>query len=200
MLEECAWGHTRRETQQMFEVLPGMLARAGIGIAAVDLFAAGLGPGSFSGSRMAVAAARAFALPGRKQAVGISSGEALAHDLLLKTRADTVVIVGNARRGQVWHAAFGRGNMRPAMHGTWALQPVDRLAAILPAGATVAGPDWDQLSDVLKAAGRERVCLVEENCYPSAAGVGTLAVRSVGMEQPVDGMLPIYLHPAVGAH
>jgi len=192
-----AWEHTWFQNQQLFALLPGLLDESGLTMDAIDTIAVGIGPGSFAGCRVAVSAARAFAIPDGKRVIGLSSGEALAWDLLQETNAETVVVIGDARRQHAWYGCFGRGEQWPVMTKEWSLQPVDQLAAVLPAGAVIAGPDWDRISSVLKHACPESSKLVEENRVPTAATLGLLSGRRVREGAPAGPVSPIYLHPAV---
>src|SRR5690349_6667536 len=57
------------------------LAQAGLTLAQIDLFAVGLGPGSFTGVRIGVATAKGLALAERKPIVGITSLQVLARGM-----------------------------------------------------------------------------------------------------------------------
>ena len=90
--------------------LGAALEAAHIPLPQIDRFAAGLGPGSFSGTRAAVAALQGMALPGQKPLVGVSSAAALAFALLTARAAQhihtPVAVIGDARRERLWCAVF----------------------------------------------------------------------------------------------
>ena len=197
VLATRTWEYTWRQTQQLFAVLPEMLGGANVELCAVDVFAAGIGPGSFAGCRMAVSASRAFAVPGGKCVFGISSGEALAHDIFQETDAETVVVVGDARRQHVWLGHFARGEGWPVMTRPWSLQQSDRLTEELPAKGVVVSPEWERLSGLLKQICPQGITLVEEDRFPDAGALGLLACRKVMNNSTSEPLSPIYLHPAV---
>jgi tRNA threonylcarbamoyladenosine biosynthesis protein TsaB len=197
VLEERTWEHSWNRNQQLFDLLPDILASTGLRLDEVDVFAAGLGPGFFSGNRIAVSAARAFALPGAKHVFGLSSGEALAYDVLRETGSKRVVIVGDARQHHVWYAQFERGDQWPAMVVPWSLHPADKISEILGGDAVVACPDWERLAGTLAEGCASGARLIEGNRYPSAGSVGLLAFRKIGAGTPSEELSPIYLHPAV---
>lgn len=66
--------------------LPGdvlaLLARHGVRLAEIDLYAVAAGPGSFTGLRIGIAAIQGFAFANQKPTVGVSALEALAHSLV----------------------------------------------------------------------------------------------------------------------
>jgi tRNA threonylcarbamoyladenosine biosynthesis protein TsaB len=72
-----------------------VLAGAGVGLEAVDRLAVGIGPGSFTGLRIAISYAKSIALARRLPLVGISSYDALEPDGV----ALPVLAVVQGRRG-----------------------------------------------------------------------------------------------------
>ncbi len=64
--------------QLLMPMLADTLAQAGIGYAAIDRFAVTTGPGSFTGIRVALAAARGLALATGKTVLGVSCFETYA--------------------------------------------------------------------------------------------------------------------------
>ncbi|RDV38482.1 tRNA (adenosine(37)-N6)-threonylcarbamoyltransferase complex dimerization subunit type 1 TsaB [Bradymonadaceae bacterium TMQ3] len=72
----------------------------------VDLFAVGLGPGSFTGLRVALASAKALARAHNKPIVGVSSLAAAALPLALSSPERPVCVAFDARRNEVYAALF----------------------------------------------------------------------------------------------
>src|SRR5512145_626858 len=73
--EERATGHAERLFPMMAEVMDG----AGLAFSALDRIAVTLGPGTFTGVRVGISAARALALALGKPVVGITSLAAMAY-------------------------------------------------------------------------------------------------------------------------
>jgi len=75
-----------------------------------DLIAVGLGPGSFTGIRAGIAAARGLALPTQTPIKGVSSFDVLALTALPLMPADATAlcVLADARRGEVYSALYGR--------------------------------------------------------------------------------------------
>jgi len=75
-----------------------------------DLLAVGLGPGSFTGIRAGIAAARGLALSAKTPVVGVSSFDVLALTALPQMPSDAEVlgVVADARRGEVYSALYDR--------------------------------------------------------------------------------------------
>lgn len=72
----------------------------------IDLFAIGLGPGSFTGLRVSLAAAKALARATNKPTVGVSSLAALAYPQLVLNPGATVCAMIDARRNEVYAGIY----------------------------------------------------------------------------------------------
>jgi tRNA threonylcarbamoyladenosine biosynthesis protein TsaB len=105
--ERLGRGHAERLMPMIEEVL----AEAGMAFADLDRMAVTTGPGSFTGVRVGVAAARALALALDIPAVGVGSLAALAEPVRRTRGPGTVVAALDARRGEIFVAAgiFGSG-------------------------------------------------------------------------------------------
>ena len=194
VLAEETWDEKTVRGQHVFRILPSLLAKAAVSIEAVDLFAVGRGPGSYSGMRVAITAAQGLALPGRKTVYTVSSGEALAWEFMDSEKASSVAIVGDARRGTVWFGVFENAGQGLSQIKPWTVCAPEKLAAELPPGTLVASPDWHKLSPVLTAMNLKRV---ERDVFPKARFVGQLALRKMEQGVPSEALVPIYTQPAV---
>jgi tRNA threonylcarbamoyl adenosine modification protein YeaZ len=146
----------------------------------VDCLAIGLGPGSYTGIRSAIAVAQGWRLSREVRLVGISSAECLARQAQGEGVDGRVHIVIDAQRGEFYLATYeiGRGACRevePLRLAT--LEDVRQRQAT---GGILTGPDATRWFPNARAA------------YPSAAGIAELAS---GRSDSVDGaeMEPIYL-------
>ncbi len=163
-------GH--RRSQGLFDAVATLLQQAGWTLAEVGSFAVGRGPGSYTGLRVSVTAANGWALPFGKPVWTVSSGAALAAEVLAETPGTAQVAAwGDARRGTIWAGRFerdGSGGVRPA--GDWRILPAEARGTEWPAA------HWPE-------AGRA----------PKAEWVGRLFFAGGASEE----LQPVYLHPAV---
>src|SRR5207253_5631621 len=99
-----------------------LLARAGIGWAALGRIAVGLGPGRFTGLRVGVATARGLAQSLSVELVGVSSLHALAAGALRTGSCghERVLAVIDAFRGEVFAAGFSLSAGQVMRMGTFA--------------------------------------------------------------------------------
>ena len=193
------------------------IQKIGFSVADIDRFAVGLGPGSFSGTRSAVAAMQGFSLPGNRPLLGVSSAAAQAFTLLTERETNgiysPVAVVGDARRERLWCAVFildpacnanaprrllslSGDAQHPLTHDApdFVLTPWNDLPAHLPSDTHVVSPDWDRLGAMLSA------CLSPEQVSvqprrPTASEVGRLVLADSA--SACADPTPIYLHPAV---
>jgi tRNA threonylcarbamoyladenosine biosynthesis protein TsaB len=100
----------RAQGERLIALIEAVLAEAGLGYAALGALAVNHGPGSFTGVRSAVAAARGLALAADLGVVAVSSLEALAAGL--RPGSGEVLAALDARRGEVYTQRFGP-DLRP---------------------------------------------------------------------------------------
>jgi tRNA threonylcarbamoyladenosine biosynthesis protein TsaB len=94
----------RGHAEVLMAVVETVLDGARLGILDCDRFAVTVGPGSFTGIRVGLAAARGFAVAAGRPVVGVSTLEALAADA---GAAGPVLAVIDARRDEVYAGLFG---------------------------------------------------------------------------------------------
>ena len=117
-------------------------SEAGLGWGRLDRIAVGVGPGTFTGLRVGIATARGLAQSLGIELVGVSSLRALAHGARggEERVARTVLAVIDARRGEVFAAAYsplGRGAAAPRGR---ALPPAELATVLAEAGAADGAP------------------------------------------------------------
>ncbi len=88
----------------IFEAIERCRKDAGVDLAAIDCFAAGAGPGSFTGVRVALSAVKAFAEALGKPAFAISNLRALS---VFGARSTPRAVLLDARRTEVYSAVYG---------------------------------------------------------------------------------------------
>lgn len=87
-------------------------AEAAGGWEGVDVVAPGLGPGSFTGLRIALATARGLATALDVRLAGVCTLDALGRGMAEKDREGARLAVLDARRGEVFAALYGTGGER----------------------------------------------------------------------------------------
>ena len=95
-------GNTHSET--LLPMVESVLKACGMTVSDVDVFACDEGPGSFTGVRIGASTIKGLAFNSGKPCIGVSTLEALAHNLVGFEGIACPVM--NARRNQVYNALF----------------------------------------------------------------------------------------------
>ncbi len=147
-------GHATR----LLELARELLLEAGIGWSALARIAVGVGPGTFTGLRVGIASARALAQSLEIPVVGVSSLRALAQAAYRADvrgadgrAAELLLAVIDARRGEVFAAAYtrGEGGLAHELVPALALAPA-QLGSLLARAEEADGrtaPQWLALGD-----------------------------------------------------
>jgi len=99
----------RGHAEALLPLIARVMDSAGLEFAALDRIAVTTGPGSFTGLRVGIAAARGIALAAGKPAVGLSTLAAYAAPLIAADDSVPVVAVIDARHDHVYLQVFGPG-------------------------------------------------------------------------------------------
>jgi len=99
----------RGHAEALMPMIARLLDRARLDFAALDRIAVTVGPGSFTGLRVGIAAARGIALAAGKPAIGLSTLAAFAAPFIAADDTLPVVVAINARHDHVYLHVFGPG-------------------------------------------------------------------------------------------
>ncbi|MCX6911059.1 MAG: tRNA (adenosine(37)-N6)-threonylcarbamoyltransferase complex dimerization subunit type 1 TsaB [Verrucomicrobia bacterium] len=187
LLGERALDTQQHHSSLLLPTIDGLLRADGLAPRDVDLWAVGLGPGSYTGIRVGIAAAKGFALAHGRPLVGAGSMEAL---LLEHGRNETVAVVVDARREEIYFTMWAAG--KPAV----ALQIIslNALAGSVTAPSLFVGPEIKRYEpEIVKRLG-PLARFPQDNIHPRAAFVGELAERRFAQQGRGDEKVePIYL-------
>jgi tRNA threonylcarbamoyl adenosine modification protein YeaZ len=100
---------TRGHAETLMPLLARLMGQAGMVLRDLDRIAVTTGPGSFTGLRVGISAARGIALSAGKPAVGISTLSAYAAPYLAEDDTIPVVCAIDARHQHVYLQVFGVG-------------------------------------------------------------------------------------------
>lgn len=172
----------RGHAEALLPMVDAVMTEAGVAYGALDLIATTVGPGSFTGLRVGLAAARGLALAGGLPIIGVTTLEALAHAGEPGERS--VVAVINAHRDEVYYQIFD-----PALTALGPPQVGAVEAIALPEGPVVLVGDGAALLTI----DRSDVEIIP-GLLPDAAVVAALAAGRFDPAAPPDSPPePLYL-------
>jgi tRNA threonylcarbamoyladenosine biosynthesis protein TsaB len=99
----------RGHAEALIPLVERVLKAAGAGFDSIDRIVTTVGPGSFTGLRVGISAARGFALVANKPAVGVTTLAALAAPHITESDAVPVIAAIDARHGNLYLQMFGAG-------------------------------------------------------------------------------------------
>jgi tRNA threonylcarbamoyladenosine biosynthesis protein TsaB len=176
----------RGQAEALMPLLRDVMAEGGCAFAALDLLAVTVGPGTFTGLRTGIAAAKGLALATGKPLVGVTTLEAIAETAKSSTGGLPCLAVVDAHRGEVYVQLFGPAGERTAPQ---ALSP-ERAAALIADGpVTMAGSGATLVAPHLR--GRGVLLPVEPD--PDPVAIARLAGARWSAGRQALSVEPLYL-------
>lgn len=167
------------QAERLMPLLDEILAEGHVTWRDLAALGVGVGPGNFTGIRIAVAAARGLALSLGLPAIGVSRFEAVAAGV-----PDPVLVSIDARRDHVWLCPLG------AEGGAQLADPAHLPAEFRDSGLSVIGHRAEEI-----AAQTEGTVLPDGE--PIAVSIARIAAQKLDSPQPRPA--PLYLRPADAA-
>lgn len=185
----------QRHSELLIAMLDELLSEAGVTLAQLDGVAFGMGPGSFTGVRIACGAAQGLALGADLRVVGVCTLQALAQ----ASGHDKVIAALDARMGELYLAAYEK------RAGAWVTvcEPSMCLPQTAPAvegdgwfgagsGFAISGPALSERYDGQLSGSDGQV-------VPQASAIAQLAVDmfAAGLGMDAAQAMPLYLRDKV---
>ncbi len=171
---------TATRSTPAFALIERALAEARLEREAIECLAVGLGPGSFTGIRSALALAQGWQLALPVKLLGIASTECLAAEAQAQGWSGKISLVIDAQREELYFVRYEINGSHCAAISPLKLAKVDEVRAQCAAGEIIAGPEATRWF----AQGRD--------LFPSAATLGQLAAHRTDFV-PGEKLEPIYL-------
>lgn len=131
---------SRRHGRDLVPQIRDLLAASGVKVSELDVVAVGLGPGSYTGLRIGLAAARTLAYATGAGLLGVDSLEAWARSA--PAEVQSIYVVADAQRGDVYAADFRRETVGGPLEVVSAshIEPLAQWAGRLSTEGVVLGP------------------------------------------------------------
>jgi tRNA threonylcarbamoyladenosine biosynthesis protein TsaB len=180
----------RGHAEALMPLIAAVMSAADVEFAEIDRIAVTVGPGSFTGLRVGVAAARGIALATGKPAVGLTTLAALAAPFFEDDDSGALLTVVDARHDQVYMQLFGSGGRSLIAPRLASVREAIRAAMASPTrivgnAAKLIGDAWPD--------NERRPPLVSTVRAPDVAWVARLGAATHDLTTPVR---PLYLREA----
>lgn len=188
----------QRHTALLLPMVAAVCAEAGCALSSLDAIAASVGPGAFTGVRVAVAVAQGLAFAHDLPATAVSTLAALAHGGHRLTGAAHWLVAQDARRAEVYWAYYHVVAIGQVVPGE--PERVSAPDAVTPPPVSefgIVGSGWAAHGDrIAKGAGLSRTAAL---VFPEARDVAALgaAQAAAGQLTAADHLSPVYLRAAV---
>ncbi len=183
-------------SQTIMPMAEQLLQNCGYTVKDLDAVAVAAGPGSFTGVRIGVAAAKGLAWGAEIPCYGVSTLEAMASNLGIDN--GIVLPVMDARRNQVYNAVFQAENgvlTRVKEDRAISLEDLSKELQGMTGPIFLVGDGSVLCYNTLKEAVPALVLPSEHRMHQRAAGVGLVAAEMIARGEPGDGatLQPNYL-------
>src|SRR5262249_10021380 len=181
----------RGHAEALMPMIAEVMEEAGLDFAALDLVAATTGPGSFTGVRIAIAAARGLALVTAAKLYGVDTLTVMARSARA-TRGGghgPFAVVVDAQRGMLYLGLYDDAGRK--LDGPLLMSPDDAVPLLRKDLRTAVGSGALLFAEAAAQRGR-KVQIALPGLQPSAAALAEIALES-GETVPI--LRPLYLRP-----
>jgi tRNA threonylcarbamoyladenosine biosynthesis protein TsaB len=180
-----------RHSEMLVPVIDKLLKKIKWELAGLDLICVGIGPGSFTGLRIAVSTVKAFAAVAKTKVIGVPTMDAIVMNYKGSGIAAPLL---DARKEKIYSCLYDMGGDSPVKLTDYLLQPVGELLSGLEREVTFFG------DGALKYRSEIDGCALARydgkvDWYPKAVDIGRIGINNItgGTVHPKD-LEPLYLH------
>ncbi|MGZ8257435.1 MAG: tRNA (adenosine(37)-N6)-threonylcarbamoyltransferase complex dimerization subunit type 1 TsaB [Gallionella sp.] len=189
----------QKHSQCLIDMVAAVLRDAQVQLSDLDGIGYGMGPGSFTGVRIACGATQGLALGANLPVFGVGTLQALAHAFGVHSGHRKVIAALDARMGEIYHAAY------EWIEGEWHSVSAPCFCKA-DAAPMLAGQNWFGIGSGFAAYPAElavryagQLTAVDSAAVPHAAAIAELAARAFAQGKGMDAALaqPLYVRDKV---
>jgi len=184
-----------RHSRELMPTVREMLKRASLTIGDIDGFAVSLGPGSFTGLRIGVTAAKTLSLTSGKPVVGVPTLDAIACNAYYYP--GTICPIMDAKKQLVYAAIYSRSRAGLRRRSGYLLLPVKELLKKIKKKTLFLGDGLNLYGNTIKRTKKEKAEFAPCRLWlPRPENVAMLGWKRLKRGGKDDGlrMVPLYLH------
>ncbi len=184
-------------SEKLLPAIDYLLKDTGRSLNDMEYFAVTIGPGSFTGIRIGLSTVKGLAWAAGRPAIGVSTLEALAHNIPYTDRDICPLI--DARKGEVYTAIFRTdGERLVRVCEDVAIKP-EMLVDMIERDTVMFGDGLERYGEFLKDRLGDRVVFAPDTYwFVHASIIGYIAYRRIlrgDVDDPIS-ILPIYIRPS----
>ena len=185
----------RSQGSALIPMIKKLLDRVHWKIKDIELFCAGVGPGSFTGLRASLASMRMLAIALKRPIVGIPSFDAIAYGL--GHRSD-ICVMFDARQGKVYSRFYRQDTNGPVATTGFLLDYINNILDKIEKQTIIAGDAVTIYKSEMLKYKKDFISLAPEKLwYPNAEVLGRIALDKFkkGYKDDPYKLLPLYIYP-----
>ena len=173
-----------RHAERTMAMADRAIADAGVEFTELDGVAVGSGPGSFTGLRIGMAAAKGLCLALNLPLLTVSTLEGLAAQVVIDGMSVCAML--DARRGNVYAGVYGLNGGRLVARIPDAATPLEKLMPRLPRPTLIVGEGGVTYRDRIRVYMGDDARFAPASTHPSGASVALLGVDGLRAGNAVD--------------
>ncbi len=186
----------RRHSELLIPTVNKLLKRAKVSLNAIDGFACGIGPGSFTGLRIGLSAIKGFAFGLDKPVVGVPTLDIIAKNI--KDDNGSICVVVDAKRDLIYNALYKIKNNRLKRESPYRLSSIEALLKYIKLRTIFVGDAVKLYKEIIKSKLKDKAYFSKQGLwYPKAANLLEIARDKFARNQIISRakLLPLYLYP-----
>ncbi len=189
---KCAMRHS----STLIPMIDKLLKKARAKLRSIDCFCLSIGPGSFTGLRVGVAAVKGFALALNKPVVAVPTYDAIANNIFTQKRmagnGKEIAVIGDAKKEKIYAAIYRQDNGRFKNAGGYLLLKPSNFVKMIKRPTIFAGDGINVCGGLLK----DKIRLPERLWYPRAGIIAKLGLEKLRRGKTVnpDNLAPLYIY------
>jgi tRNA threonylcarbamoyladenosine biosynthesis protein TsaB len=188
----------QRHSELLVPMVMELLAESGLSLKQLDGLAYGMGPGSFTGLRIACGVAQGLALGADLPVLGVSTLEALAEEAWTARGADKVLACLDARMNEVYGGLYQRHDKAWSCLTGPVVCPPEAIPMPSTPGFVGVGPGFAAYPQLV-VLGENHLAGIEAGLFPHARAIAQMGAPrfAEGQGLPPEAAEPVYIRDKV---
>lgn len=180
-----------KHSKVLISMIGNVIEEAGWRLEELDLICVGIGPGSFTGLRIAVATVKGIALTLGVKVLGVPTMDAMVYNISKATGKFAPFM--DARKGKVYSCIYDMAEEEPKRLTEYLLVSESELLGKLTEEVTFFGDGIEKYREELEAHPLAKYTQ-EVDWYPKAKDIGKIGFMRKGEAILAEEIEPMYLH------